>query len=270
MPIVSVIIPCYNLGAYVEEAVDSVMRQSFEDYEIIVVNDGSTDTATTTTLNNLVRAKTKVVHTENMGLCSARNKGIELSTGKYTLPLDADDRIGETYLEKAVSVLDRNEEIGIVYCRAEYFGTRTGEMPLMECTPENMVNCNTIFCSAVFRRRLWDSVGGYNVNMKFDLEDWDLWLSFLERGVKVHKLDEILFYYRKRGESRNLLITKDIDKLSRMHAQLFLNHKEYFEKNLVSIFERYYKTIDKYSKYKQKSKRRKDIMTKIKSLFKRR
>ncbi|RKY03465.1 MAG: glycosyltransferase family 2 protein, partial [Planctomycetota bacterium] len=218
MPTVSVVIPCYNLGSYVEEAVDSVLCQTFQDYEIIVVNDGSTDPLTIEILKNLSRPKTKVLHTENSGVCAARNRGIEVSTGQYILPLDADDRIGETYLEQAVSILDCDSETGIVYCRAEFFGDREGEMILVECTPENMVLCNTIFCSGVFRKELWECVGGYNANMKLDFEDWDFWLSLLERGVKAHKLDEILFYYRKRGVSRNLSIYEDIEKASQMHT----------------------------------------------------
>ncbi|MHC5183039.1 MAG: glycosyltransferase family A protein [Planctomycetota bacterium] len=267
MATVSVVIPCYNLGPYVEEAVDSVLRQTFEDYDIIVVNDGSTDPVTVNVLQHLDKPKTTVLHTENAGVSMARNRGIEESSGRYILPLDADDRIGETYLEKAVTVLDRELETGVVYCRAEYFGERTGEMKLRECTPENMVNGNTIFCSAVFRRELWECVGGYNSNMKYDLEDWDFWLSLLEKGIKAHQLDEVLFFYRKRGGSRNLLL-QDVDKISRMHAQVFLNHKDYFEQNIVSIFKRYYETLNKCDRYRKKLKRQSGFSRMVRFFFK--
>ena len=94
MPKVSVIIPCYNQGACLEEAVDSVLAQTFQDFEILVVNDGSTDEATIRMLGKYERPKTRVIHTDNQGLAMARNNGIREARGAYILPLDADDKIG--------------------------------------------------------------------------------------------------------------------------------------------------------------------------------
>ena len=95
---VSVIIPCYNQGAYLNEAVESILAQSYRDFEIIVVNDGSTDEETNRLLSGYDRQQTRVLHTENQGLSSARNNGIREAQGEYILPLDADDRIDPTYL----------------------------------------------------------------------------------------------------------------------------------------------------------------------------
>ena len=106
MPRVSIIMPCYNQGQYVAEAVDSVLGQTFHDFEIIIINDGSTDQETISTLESFDRPKCLILHTTNQGLAAARNNGIREARGEYILPLDADDRIAPTYLEKAVRVLD--------------------------------------------------------------------------------------------------------------------------------------------------------------------
>ena len=89
---VSVIIPCYNQGQYIEEAVKSVLAQTYQNFEIIIVNDGSTDEFTNKLLSDYDKQKTKVLHTDNQGLASARNNGIKVAKGKYILPLDADER----------------------------------------------------------------------------------------------------------------------------------------------------------------------------------
>ncbi|MCI5167028.1 MAG: glycosyltransferase family 2 protein, partial [Candidatus Electrothrix sp. GM3_4] len=118
MPRVSVVIPCYNQGSFIDETIHSVLAQTWQYFEIIVVNDGSTDPFTVNHLQQLNFPKTRVLHTENQGLSSARNNGIREAQGEYILPLDADDRIGPTYLEQAIRLLDADPELGIVYCKA--------------------------------------------------------------------------------------------------------------------------------------------------------
>jgi glycosyltransferase involved in cell wall biosynthesis len=103
MPRVSVVIPCYNQGHYLPEAVASVLRQAFNDHEIIIVNDGSNDDVTRELLHSYTPASnTFVVNSENQGLASARNNGIRVVSGEYILPPDADDTIEPHYLQKAI------------------------------------------------------------------------------------------------------------------------------------------------------------------------
>ena len=198
MPKVSVIIPCYNQGAYLEEAVESVLAQTFQDFEILVVDDGSTDAETVKMLKDSAWPKTRVIRTENQGLSAARNTGIREAQGVYILPLDADDKIGKGYLEDAVRILDRHSEIGIVYCEASYFGVKGGRWDLPEYSLDKILNHNVIFCTALFRKADWEAVGGYNVNMVYGWEDWDFWLSLIHRGRKVYRIPKIYFYYRLR------------------------------------------------------------------------
>ncbi len=201
MPRVSLIIPCYNQGSFVNEAVCSVLEQTFQDFEIIIVNDGSTDNETNQLLQDYNRPKTRVVTTENQGLAAARNNGIKSAQGSYILPLDADDRIGPTYIEQAVQLLDDQEQLGIVYCRAQLFGTVDTEWLLPEFSLEQMLLDNVIFCSAMFRRSDWQQVEGYDEALLHGWEDYDFWLSLLEMGRKVYRIPEVLFYYRVSADS---------------------------------------------------------------------
>jgi glycosyltransferase involved in cell wall biosynthesis len=115
-PKVSVIIPCYNLGEYLDEAVGSVLSQTYQGFEILVVDDGSTEPATRALLADYRRPDTRVIHAAYGGLAAARNLGIASAAGEYLCALDADDRLDPTYFEKAVPVLDADPSIGFVSC----------------------------------------------------------------------------------------------------------------------------------------------------------
>lgn len=227
---VSVIIPCYNQGRYVDEAVDSVLAQTYRDFEIIVVNDGSTDPYTRDKLGGYNKPFTRVIHTPNQGLPTARNNGILNALGNYILPLDADDKIGTTYLSEAVAVLENRPEVGIVYCITKFFGQKKGYWRLPDYSLEAILLENMIPCSALFRKADWEKVGGYNPNMNRGNEDWDLWLSLIELGREVYRIPKPLFYYRFNARSMRNTITEDqaVD----MRVQLFRNHRELYLSNL--------------------------------------
>lgn len=232
MPKISVIIPCYNQGQYLEEAIQSVLNQTFKDLEIIVVNDGSTDQETIEILNNFNMPKTKIIHTTNQKLAMARNNGIKEAKGQYILPLDCDDKIGERYLELANDILDNNPETGIVYCRAEFFGAREEEWILPPYNFPNMLLYNHIFCTALYRKSDWEKVGGYNPNMTDAYEDWDFWLSLISLGIKVHRLDETLFYYRQHDNGSSMLGQLRINKFVAMKQQVLENHRQLYVENV--------------------------------------
>ncbi len=226
MPKVSVIIPCYNQGVYLQEAVASVLDQTFHDFEILVVDDGSTDVETVNILKNVLWPKTRVIHTENQGLSAARNNGIREAQGDYILPLDADDKIGKDYLEDAIRILDRHPEIGIVYCEAAYFGVKGGRWDLPEYSLDKILSHNVIFCTALFRKADWEAVGGYNVNMVYGWEDWDFWLSLIHRGSKVYRIPKIHFHYRLREASMVHAMDEEQRFFMRLHAHL--NHRDLY------------------------------------------
>jgi glycosyltransferase involved in cell wall biosynthesis len=245
MPKVSVVIPCYNQGQFIDETVDSVLAQSFPDFEIIVVNDGSTDSFTNRLLENYAKEKTRVVVTANSGLAEARNNGIAVAEGQYILPLDADDRIEATYLEKAVKILDADPRAGIVYCRARLFGAVETEWLLPEYSLEKMLVDNVIFCSAFFRRDDWLVAGGYDPGMIYGWEDYEFWLALIERGRKVVRIDDILFSYRVASDS--MVRSKEKWQKVAMFQRIYQRHQRLFSENigvwidtLVDAREKYY------------------------------
>ena len=232
---VSVIIPCYNQGEYIDDAVDSVLAQTFHNFEIIVVNDGSTDDFTNEMLKNYNKPKTKVIKTTNQGLSVARNIGISASCGDYILPLDADDKIGSTYIEKAVKILDENKNIGILYCEAEFFGEWSGKWELPIYNFFEFLCENQIFCSAFFRRDDYNKTNGYNSNMIYGMEDWDFWLSLIERGAGVLRIPEMLFYYRIKNNS--MVQTIDPKKKKYLQKIIVHNHPILYADNFFNLIQ---------------------------------
>jgi len=244
VPRVSVIIPCYNQGEFLEDSVSSVLDQSYQDLEIIIVNDGSTDEATNTLLTNYNRPKTKIITTDNQGLASARNNGIAVAQGDYILPLDADDKIGSAYVEKAVALLESDPQIGIVYCRAMLFGHIVKEWILPDYSLKEMLCDNIIFCSAFFRRKDWLEVGGYDAGMHLGWEDYEFWLSLIEKGKEVHKIPEVLFFYRVGPDS--MVRSKERSQKVSMFNRIFKRHPELFNSNIDVWIDRILAAQEKY------------------------
>ena len=250
---VSIIIPCYNKGKYVEEAIESAINQTYDNIEIVCVNDGSTDSSSVV-IKKLADKYSNLLffdNAENRGVVYARNMAIEASSGEYILPLDADDKIAPTYIEKAVNVLESDESIGMVYCEAEYFGIKHGKWELPEYNKEQFLFRNCIFCSALFRKSDFLRAGKYKDYMRTGFEDWDLWLSFIELGLKPYRINEVLFSYRTTlGQSRTN-ISKDttddwLKEIVKHHIDLYVNNPK-FVANVAKDNDVVYK---KYKKYK--------------------
>jgi glycosyltransferase involved in cell wall biosynthesis len=238
-PTVSIIIPCYNHGEYLEKAVSSVLNQTYKDFEIIIIDDGSTDLQTIKILSAFSKPKTKIIRTSNQGPSNARNNGISKSNGKYILPLDADNYIAPSFLQKTVRILENNDDVGIVYTYAETFGSESKKWILPEFSSRKMLMRNLIDACALFRKEDWDVVNGYKSNMVKGWEDWDFWLSILELGRKPYRIPEILFHYRVAKVSRDS--SMNIEDRIEMHMQLMRNHKDLYIDNFKSFVILYYR-----------------------------
>lgn len=230
-PETSVIVPCFNDGRYLQEALDSVFHQTASNIEIIVIDDGSTDPQTIALIDKLAAdARLTVLRNDTCrGPSAARNLGISHARGEYILPLDADDRILPTYIELAQAALAADPGLEIVYCRARWFGLAMGEIRLPPFRPETLVLQNMIFATAMFRRATWEAVGGYSENMIDGMEDYDLWLKIIARGGDVHRLDEVLFEYRVKPKSRTVGLKRENRGVERRAYECLLNNNiEYF------------------------------------------
>ncbi len=204
MPLTTVVIPCYNYGEFLAEAVDSVLSQSIQDFEIIVVDDGSTDSVTTRLLADFERPKTKVIRTPNRGPAAARNTGIRASDGRYVVNLDADDRLHPRYLEKTIAALDNDPDrhLGFVTTWMRKFGDESEVIKPVDYSPISLALVNTIHGSSLFRREAWEGAGGYRESF-IGWEDWNLWLNIVGSGYRWQVIPEELVSYRRHGETRS-------------------------------------------------------------------
>ena len=236
-PKVSIVIPCYNLGQYLDEAVKSVLNQTFQDFEVIIINDGSTDHGTNKLLCNYHKPKTSIYHTPNRGLPAARNYGIERASGQYICCLDADDKFHQKFLEKSFRVLetDRSGKIGIVTSYYQRFGNSKSKIKVIDFNPFALAVQNQFYCASLFRKSCWEQAGGYNPELSA-LEDWDFWLSIIALGYRWATLHEILFYYRDRSDS---MINQPSVKKSTLLPAIIDRHRDYFHDNAQNILEEY-------------------------------
>lgn len=232
---VSIVIPNYNCYQYIKEAIESVKAQTYKDWEIIIIDDGSTDVSFEK-LKKLEEEKIKVFSQENQGPAVARNEAIKLSNGKYILPLDADDKIAPTYLEKAIPILEENPDVGIVYCKAEKFGRVNGYWDLPEFSEELMAIDNIIFCTAFFRKEDWEKVGGFPTFAKLGMEDYAFWLKLLSLGRKVVQINEILFYYRINNTSRTTKFINNKEGVIDTYANIFRDNIDFFARHAEYLY----------------------------------
>ena len=201
---VSIIIPCFNAGHYLVESVESARRQTWEQKEIIIVDDHSTDEQTKKELHSLSHqpgVRVLSVPHGRKGPSAARNVGIEAARGEFIFPLDADDKIDPTYISKAVAVLANKADVVICGAKVKFFGLRNHVWNQPECTYKNLLlEEYKLVCSCLYRRKDWERVGGYDESLVFR-EDMVFWIDLLEQGGEVVVLPEVLFFYRIRPRS---------------------------------------------------------------------
>ncbi len=207
MPKISVVIPAYNAMYYLPDTLDNLLKQTYDDFEVIIVNDGSSDSIEKW-FSQLQDKRIKLICQENQGLAGARNTGIIHAKGEYLAFLDADDLWEPTKLEKQVRILEESPEVRLVYTWVEYVnetGQSTGRVlkHIAEGNVwEKLIECNLIECGSVamVRRRCFDDVGIFDKNLESFVEDWDMWLRIAFRfPFKVVK--EVLVYYRQHSNS---------------------------------------------------------------------
>lgn len=243
-PTISIIVPCYNQAQYLPETLQSVIEQEFVDWECIIVDDGSPDNTEVVAREWVSRdCRFKYLKKENGGLSDARNFGIRNSSGKYILPLDSDDKISSTYCKEAIEVLDNDPNIRVVCCRALLFDGDNREWHLLSYTYYNMLFVrNCLHCSCVYRRSDYDKTIGYNTNMKKGWEDYDFWISLLNKNDRVVTLNKVHFYYRTKAVSMRTLISLQDEEQLRM--QIFKNHIDKYLAEINPIEQ--YRELQKY------------------------
>ena len=232
--LVSIIVPCYNHAEFLDEALHSVLNQTYENWECIVVNDGSPDNTKEVATKWCERDKRfQYLEKKNGGLSSARNAGIAMSKGEYILPLDADDILDESFLSIMVPELNQDQTLAIVSCYSKFFYKHKEniihELKPVGTTYHALLFENSLIATSLYRKICWEEVGGYDENMKNGFEDWEFWIAITKSGWTYKVVEEFLFYYRKQKQSM-LIDTLENHRVSNM-AYVFNKHKEVYLKH---------------------------------------
>lgn len=222
--LVSVIIPCYNDGQYLEETVSSALNSTHLPIEIIIINDGSTDNTQEIGLKLQSQFKNvRYFEHQNKGPSATRNYGVQQSRGEFILPLDADDKISPRYIEIASQILQVDEQVKVVYSEAMFFGNKKGKWNLPEFDLKKLATENLIFNCSMYRKTDFIKSGGYSEDMKYGWEDWEFWISMLKRGGKAYKIPEVCFFYRIKDSDSSL--RKSMNKNKKRNSIDFINAK---------------------------------------------
>lgn len=228
---ISVIIPTYNYAKFIANAVESVLAQTYPIFEIIVVDDGSTDN--TEEVIKQFGDQVKYIKQKNGGVCEARNTGVKKSTGDFIAFLDADDKWMPTKIENQIAKFDEDEQIGLVHCGMREFDTASGETLRLHIEGEEgwvaddlllfekpvVIGCGG---SILVSRKAFEAVSGFDINLKVG-EDWDFCYR-LAREFKVGFVRKILVDYRHHGNNSHLNIEE-------MERSVKLFQKKAFDTN---------------------------------------
>lgn len=229
--LISIIVTCYNKAMYLDECLQSVLEQTYCNWECIIINDGSED-ATEQVVKEWLKKdnRFKYIYQVNAGVSAARNAAIALAKGELIYPLDADDKIGPSLFEKILLGFKTSNNVQVVYCNVKFFGYSEGPYKLAAYSYEQLLLHNCFVACSAFKKSDWVKVGGYDEELK-SFEDWDFWIRILSKQSKVYKIEEDLFYYRKH-ESASLTNNFKIDKVlySSLYNIIYNKNKAKYDK----------------------------------------
>ena len=252
--LISIIVPCYNQAQYLDECLQSVLDQTYHDWECIIVNDGSPDNTEEFAQKWVEKdSRFKYFYKENGGLSTARNFGIEKAAGEWILPLDCDDLIANKYLELS------NEEItkgfNLIYFKIRLFGQENLDYDTAFYNFEELLYSNPFYCSCIFPKEKWKKLGGYDEKLIYGMEDWEFWINMIyNTPTIVSRVDYVGFLYRKKENSMLDTLQVDVEKqiysksyIIQKHANHYAKSQTFVAQNLKNVQE--YKTIiEKYQK----------------------
>lgn len=224
-PLVSVLITAYNQEIYLSETIESLQKQSYSNWEAIIVDDGSPDNVEKVA-RQLAEKDSRVhfYHTPNQGVSAARNFAASKARGKYLIVLDGDDVLERGYIDLCVRVLETRPEVRVAYTQWKFFGEKKHFVPLNYRTFKDEMLSNQIHISALVRSEDFKKHDGFDPNMTHGLEDWEFWIRFIgdETPNAVYMHPEALFLYRQKKKSHN---TSAISAEGRLKNQLYIFNK---------------------------------------------
>ncbi|AFY68133.1 glycosyltransferase [Geitlerinema sp. PCC 7407] len=231
-PLISVVVPSYNHGAFLVEAIESLVSQTYQNWECIIVDDGSTDSTQLIAqrlTDHYSSSNIQLLTQKNSGVVQARRNGIQRARGEYILFLDSDDKIHPRFLEDASFLLSIYADIGFVYTNLEYFGAKVGSVNYGTFDLTKFLENNQATVSSLFKRQAYEDAGGFKDAMEEGLEDWELWVSMCDKGWMGYHLDRTYLYYRQHHQGsrlQNLLSRQSL--LRRQKAKIICFHEKLY------------------------------------------
>jgi glycosyltransferase involved in cell wall biosynthesis len=223
-PSVSIIVPCFNYGRFLGEAIESALAQTHLPLEVIVIDDGSTDDSREVAARYVPAID--LLTQPNRGLVAVLNRGVGVAKGEYFVILSADDVLRPMYVETLLAALLERPDAAYAYGEMEYFGAKTGVFPAKPFSPALLLAGNYINASALTRRADALAVGGFQPNARNAWEDWDFWLRLLESGRYGVPVSEPLLRYRRhpttsRNPPSRWSALKALRAVAAMHPELY-------------------------------------------------
>lgn len=232
--LLSIVIPYYNLGKTLPETIDSIKESEYKNYEIIIVNDGSTDEESINILKKYENDKSiRILNIENKGLANARNVGAEAAKGEFVAFIDADDKIDKSFYRKAIDILHQYNNVSYVYSWVQYFEGSQAVWPTFNVHIPYLLCANMLAAYSVIRKNDFLNFGKNRIMMEYGMEDYDGWVSLAEHGCLGVSIPEKLNLYRVRKDSMSRQFNK------KMRIYLYQTSRKGHEK----IFEKYSKDI---------------------------
>jgi len=233
--LVSVIIPCYNQGNFLLEAIDSVLNQSYKNIEIIIINDGSDDRETLEIIGSFDNPQIKVLQQDNGGPGVARNNAVKIAKADYIVLLDSDDLICDGCIADAVKVLAENPSVGVVYGNCQYFGEKNYLLIRKHIDANVLLKGDTIAICSILRKNAFDDAGGFDEFLsKKGLEDWDFWLMLVEKGWKFFYLNKTTFEVRVLNSSRTFQVANK--NLEELKSYIYRKHSDLLSREFHTLY----------------------------------
>lgn len=239
MPLLSIITPCYNLGQFLKDNIDSVSKLPSELYEHIIIDDCSTKEETKNIIDELQKkGKQRVIRNEvNKELANSLNIAIAQSKGDYILVLSADDLLVPEAVVKAISFLEKNKNYDIVYGDCIKFGAEEGLQKSKPFNLQNLLIDNFIHAATVYRRKVWEENNGYDGNAPYmGMEDWEFWLHSVKNKFSFYYLDEPIALYRIIQNSKIRELSKTKARVNELMEYIFTKHNDIVGAQLLDDF----------------------------------
>jgi glycosyltransferase involved in cell wall biosynthesis len=228
-PLVSIVITCHNYGRFLKEAIDSCLHQSYQNIEIIVIDDGSTDN--TSEVSKTYKNKIRYFYQNNRGVAEARNNGVNKTKGHYVVFLDADDLLKPNYIKDCCEVINSNN-VGYVFTQVHHFGAETFDTHYPDFDINILVNSGPYINVSALHKKENFKLAKFNPGITTGYEDWDFYLSLYEEGIVGKLLNKPLLEYRR--EENRLHISSKTETLlgmyrakinvMKLHPKLFSNY----------------------------------------------